>query len=428
MNIAYVVPEFVTEVKGGGLASYINNISQILADLGHNITIIVKSKEDGTINWRNNIKVIRVSVSLDNVDENVPGSIYREWSRVLNERLIEEHNQGGNFDVVQYANWNAFAFERTAIPTVVRISSDLPLWRAANRIDYDVNAEYDCIKVTDYMEDIALINADEVFGPSELIANIISQRTGKAIKVIESPFYQRKIQSDESVFKQTLLGKRYILSHGMLNLLKGTKLIADNIYDILNFDKTINYVFAGKDCGWKDENEDIINAIDYIKKMAKEHADRIIYLGTLSREQLYPVINNSLFCVLPSRIDNLPNTCIEAMSFGKIVLGTRGSSFEQLITDGENGFLIDRENGNQLVEKIKEILKLSNAKREEVEACAKLRIEKMEPEVVAAQVLQLYRNTLDKKRDFGNEVYYKGLIEKYNNEVGLYSKEYMLSK
>lgn len=418
MNIAYVVPEFVTEIKGGGLASYINNISQILADLGHNITIIVKSQEDGAINWGNNIKVVRVSVSLDNVDENVPGSFYREWSRVLNERLIEEHNQGGNFDVVQYANWNALAFERTSIPTVVRISSDLPLWRAANRIDYDVNAEYDCIKVTDYMEDIALMNADEVFGPSELIANIISQRTGKEIKVIESPFYQRKIQCDESIFKQFLLGKRYILSHGMLNLLKGTKLIADNIYDILNLDKSIYYVFAGKDCGWEDENEDFINAIDYIRKMAREHADRIIYLGTLPREQLYPVINNSLFCVLPSRIDNLPNTCIEAMSFGKMVIGTRGSSFEQLISDGENGFLIERENGEQLVDKINEVLKLSDAKREEVEARAKVRIKRMEPELVAAKVIQLYQNAINGNTSLGDEGYYKSLIEKYSNEVG----------
>ena len=54
MRIAYVVPEFVTEVKGGGLASYINNISRILADRGHEITIVVKSDYTELIDYFSN--------------------------------------------------------------------------------------------------------------------------------------------------------------------------------------------------------------------------------------------------------------------------------------------------------------------------------------------------------------------------------------
>ncbi len=42
---------------------------------------------------------------------------------------------------------------------------------------------------------------------------------------------------------------------------------------------------------------------------------------------------------LPSRIDNLTNTCIESMALGKVVIGTQGAIFEQLIEDGVNCFL-----------------------------------------------------------------------------------------
>ena len=45
------------------------------------------------------------------------------------------------------------------------------------------------------------------------------------------------------------------------------------------------------------------------------------------------------FVVLPSRIDNYPNTCLEAQALGKIVIGPRGSSLEEMIIDGETGFL-----------------------------------------------------------------------------------------
>jgi glycosyltransferase involved in cell wall biosynthesis len=44
--------------------------------------------------------------------------------------------------------------------------------------------------------------------------------------------------------------------------------------------------------------------------------------------------------VLPSLIDNLPNACLEAMALGKPVVGTRGASFEEMIRDGETGFLV----------------------------------------------------------------------------------------
>ncbi len=38
-------------------------------------------------------------------------------------------------------------------------------------------------------------------------------------------------------------------------------------------------------------------------------------------------------------MDNFPNACIEAMYFSKVVIGTDGASFEQLITHGKNGLL-----------------------------------------------------------------------------------------
>ena len=50
MHIVFVTPEFVTETKGGGLASYIANISQILASYGHKISIItLAEKNEGRI-------------------------------------------------------------------------------------------------------------------------------------------------------------------------------------------------------------------------------------------------------------------------------------------------------------------------------------------------------------------------------------------
>ena len=413
MNIAYVVPEFVTEMKGGGLATYINNIAHILANKGHVITIIVKSEKNGSFEYDEKIFIERVNVDLSNVDINLPGSIYRACSKKLNERLLYVHNNVRRIDVVQYANWSALGYYRTDIPTVVRISSDWPYWRAANRLDYSKDALYECEKVTDYLEEIALMNADKVFGPSDLFAGIISKRTGVDIDVIESPFENKHITMDESVYEEKLCNRKYIFTYGSLNLLKGIKLIGDSIYRILKENKDCLYAFAGNDWGWQDECGKKVSAINYVKEHAREFADRVIYLGALSREQLHPIISKAEMCVFPSRVDNLPNACIEAMAMGKIVIGTLNASFEQLIDNEENGFLIEKENVESLCSTIFAVNRLPDCEKECISASAKKRIEKIDSSKIGDETIELFNKVLKGKKIKANKEYYNLIQGKY---------------
>src|ERR1051326_7456438 len=64
--------------------------------------------------------------------------------------------------------------------------------------------------------------------------------------------------------------------------------------------------------------------------------------GTLATRAALSRYRASASVVLPSLIDNLPNSCLEAMGLGRVVIGTKGTSFEELITDEANGFLIEQ--------------------------------------------------------------------------------------
>ncbi len=72
-------------------------------------------------------------------------------------------------------------------------------------------------------------------------------------------------------------------------------------------------------------------------------ASRLVLIDNLPHRQLYPIIAAARLVVLPSLVDNLPNACLEAMGLGTAVIGTTGASFEELITDGVNGFLVPSE-------------------------------------------------------------------------------------
>ena len=81
-------------------------------------------------------------------------------------------------------------------------------------------------------------------------------------------------------------------------------------------------------------------------------ASRLVVLENLPHRKLFPIIAGARLVALPSLIDNLPNACLEAMGLGKVVIGTRGTSFDELIDDGVNGFLVAPNDASALTEKL----------------------------------------------------------------------------
>ena len=392
MHIVYVTPEFITEKSGGGLASYIANISQILASYGHRISIITLSeKKDERFVWKDRIAVYRVSdvsrVSLTPLKR-----------LLLSHRLylcVKRLEKKEKIDLIQYASFEGVGFFHLRnVPAVVRISSDCVAWREYKVYDYDKTNLRSCL--TDWLEYHAEKKIGNIFGPSYATAGLIEQRTHRKVTVIESPFYLKKETFDTSVFDSILEGKKYYLSHSSMSCLKGTHVIAEIIADICKKDKTAYFVFAGADHGIFYKNGTVISAKEYILKHAGVYADRVIFLGTLERQKLYPVIEGAFACLMPSRIDNMPNTCIEAMAMGKIVVGTRGASYEQLIEDGRNGFLIEIDSREGLKNAIYRIEVLTKEERKVIESEARKTTERFNAENVYYQLMSFYKTVIEK--------------------------------
>ena len=118
---------------------------------------------------------------------------------------------------------------------------------------------------------------------------------------------------------------------------------------------------------------------------------------------------------MPSRIDNLPNSCIEAMAMGKIVIGTKGASFDQLIVDKTNGFLVNIDNADELLKKIEEILCLSDDYISEIGEQARERIKSMSPQIIENRLINFYNQTISGEvNTIFDEKYYHSIVEKYN--------------
>ena len=76
-------------------------------------------------------------------------------------------------------------------------------------------------------------------------------------------------------------------------------------------------------------------------------------LGYLNLQQLIDAYNLCDIFLLPSRLEGLSLSTLEAMACGKPVVAFNCSSFPELVVDGKGGFLPEKDNVREMVERIR---------------------------------------------------------------------------
>jgi glycosyltransferase involved in cell wall biosynthesis len=233
------------------------------------------------------------------------------------------------------------------------------------------------------LERWAISRADQVFSPSHFLAKVVSSSLGIPVEVVQTPFKLERHTYDDLPYIDCMKGKAYLLFFGTISFLKGVSTIAKILRTLLNENPDLHFVFIGKDVGYGGRP-----MMSCVWDLAGSHRGRVLYLGAMRHEQLFPFLANALAVVLPSRIDNFPNACIEAMAFRKIVIGTTGSSFEELIKDGESGFLCPPDSPEELLSTVRKIIALPVSERIRIGKNAARRIEELHPEVTGRKLVE----------------------------------------
>lgn len=413
MHIVYVTTELETKNNpSGGLASYTANMAEIFAEKGNKVSVIVVTTKETHYDSFNCCKVYNVYIQKDewnNLDHiahilhetssESADSIRKVLVNIRKSELLKEKisqlDKENKVDIVHYCNHDSLSLQHNVnIPYVIRISGYLNiLFGKADTPDGSIQYKDNPPLLRDKVEALTLKKARYVISPSRLLADIGEKEFGINCSVLESPFVKKKVEWDYSV--RNKLNKKYILYYGTMRFLKGIHVVARLSESFLDKYQDMVLVLAGNDVELQVSEDEKIFASDYVRKHSGQFVDRVIYLGNLKREKLYPVIEGAELCIFPSRIENLSNACIEAMGIGKIVVATKGASFEQLIEDGENGFLCERDNAGCFLEEIEKVLAMETSDREQVELNAKRRVERLSPEKVYCRFYEFYEKVIE---------------------------------
>ena len=165
----------------------------------------------------------------------------------------------------------------------------------------------------------------------------------------------------------------YLLYYGRIHPDKGTK---EAVEIALSLD--IKLIIAGII-----QDRDYFNS--YVKPFLKE--DKIEYIGSVGKEKREDLLGNALVLLhLINFNEPFGLAVVEAMACGTPVIACRKGSMPELLTDGENGFLV--ENAEEAIEKVKiiETIKRINC-RNTVE-------KRFSKEIMAKRYIDVYKEIL----------------------------------
>jgi glycosyltransferase involved in cell wall biosynthesis len=390
----YIIPPHHLD---GGLATYVQKVSRGLVERGHRVSVFCLSDRD--YDWMDEgvhvYEILadphRISRGLSSIT--LPTSpmeeIFANSSR-LADRLMQV-NEKEPLDIIQAASYQAVGIamcNNGSIPLITRLSSLATLYRNADSPDRHPNTL--SAALADWCEIYQIDNSDRSFAPSALMAKYASLLSQAAPLVIRSPIDLYNQDQDESFYAQNLKGMQYLLFFGTLNRMKGIEIIARSVGQLVEEFPDLHLVFIGRTHIASDHRS-------YAEKLITENEkwkSNLHYFPSLPKQKLYPVIRNAYGVLIPSLIDNYPNTCLESMQFGKIVIGTVDSSLDEMIVDGQTGILVTRNSVESLQTGIRRLLSLSSEQKEEMET----RIRKIFAEILSedriGQLIDLYTTTI----------------------------------
>src|SRR5699024_828475 len=115
---------------------------------------------------------------------------------------------------------------------------------------------------------------------------------------------------------------------------------------------------------------------DYEDKLNKMQAEGMIqYHGMVNDVREFHKISH---CTIHPTYypEGMSNVLLESAASGRPIITTDRSGCREIIDDGINGYIVERENSKDLIEKIKSFLKLTTVEKEKMGEAGRKKVEK----------------------------------------------------
>lgn len=198
---------------------------------------------------------------------------------------------------------------------------------------------------------LVMHNADAIIALSEDMKKEMQRTYNRNIFMIPNGVDSerfRDISRDMMRHKlQKDVGEKLIIFIGRFRPEKGVQYLIDAMYIIRKKTQLTRLILVG-------EGPEEANLRELAQKLNLQSC--IDFIGKIPIENVPCYLAASDVFVLPSLSEGMPNVVLEAMAAGLPIVATKVGGLPEIIKNGENGFLVEPKNAEQISEKVSLIL------------------------------------------------------------------------
>jgi glycosyltransferase involved in cell wall biosynthesis len=346
LHLCFISEELPPETGWGGIGTYTRSAAIGLAELGHRVSVVTRTWEGSSIQVEDGVTVHRVPVPPPRWRR---GTQYltawfkesREivaWNWLAGSAVARIH-AADPIDVIEAPEYHAqaagVALRAYRIPLVVRLHTPAFLCKELNETAPGGSALDTRLALL--AERIAATRANLVASPSRDLARIVGSSWGlPEIQVLPYPL-------DESFLAQPPVARRTgeIVYVGRLEQRKGVDVLARALPEVLERHPEARVRMVGADHRSGPDGTMMSEHMCSLLLGAGVATSVLELTGPLERSQMPAVYGAADICVIPSRWENFPYACLEAMASGCAVVASRVGGLAEIIEDGVSGLLVE---------------------------------------------------------------------------------------
>lgn len=398
LRICLISSEYPPETGWGGIGTYTHNLAYGLASAGHNVTVISQATDRPVQYDDKGVNIYRIFdkklpiKGISRILNIVSMGLFAPWwhSKSFFLKLEGLIKQRGYFDIIEGPLWlgECCAYsKKIQTPLIIRLQT--PIFKSREILGLPPSR-------IEFLEKKSLQKANKIIAISDSIAQLVSKKYRiDPQKIIVSPLGINCPPIIRPLFRKNSYKLLYV---GRLEQRKGTQELVEALPEILSQNHKITVDIVGQDCHQAPGN---ISYFEYFaKKVPEKFRNRVKFHGFVSDWDLQEFYRNCDLFIAPSRYESFGLIFLEAMAYGKPVIGTKTGGISEIVADGKVGLLVEVNNPGQIAKSVLKIFASEQLREKLGKQSFKHVREKFTKEQMVESTLKIYKRTI---REFNNQ-------------------------
>lgn len=418
MRICLVSPE-LPPCPCGGIGTYAQVWSRLLASAGHEVHLVTKQwKDEPEYEQQDSIHIHRVVPRNAATGRNA----FEDPDKIAIEMIHVRHYTG--LLSLAYADKLRWLLGEHPMDIIEGAENEAPLYFFQTRqivergfpqtpvVTYVHGPYGECQRYNEdmlhdprtryrvHLEDFCMSAADGIVVSSRAMGDWVRRRFGVAEETLLTCHYPTALQIPPELPRENTPSPgspRVILYVGRLERRKGVDNLVRAVVPLLREQPDLQVHFCGRDTDFAPRGTGMLEVLRRIAP--PELHDRLVFLGEVRHDQLAQKYRDAAVVCLPSRWEPYGFTCQEAMSQGALVAATRGTGFDEMIEDGVSGLTFPPDDIPAIRGTLRRALALPPEERLRLRAGAhQAMLNRLSSEEILARRIGHYERTIERAR------------------------------